>query len=118
MSFSAKSLFSQKKGTIYSLVLLIAVAAMVVGILSVSALNARTIKLTPEWTGTAAGFPNQTYNFTIAAAPAPLTNATSGLPSVVAGEVYGPIQLAASGGLRSLRPRRVRCGPRRDRAGE
>ncbi|MBI2581181.1 Ig-like domain repeat protein [Candidatus Woesearchaeota archaeon] len=65
MSFNAKSLkplFSQKKGTIYSLVLLIAVAVMVVGILSVNALNARNVTITPKWVGSSF---NQSFNITV-----------------------------------------------------
>ncbi|MBI2143948.1 hypothetical protein HYU17_02235 [Candidatus Woesearchaeota archaeon] len=63
MSFNAKLFFSQKKGTVYSLVLLMAVAVMVVGILSVNAAYVRTITVTPTWAG--AGFANQTYNFSV-----------------------------------------------------
>ena len=56
------SLFSQKKGAVFSFILLAAVALLVVGILSVTAAHSKTVTLTPAF---AAGGANQSYNFTI-----------------------------------------------------
>ncbi len=69
---SLKSLFSQKKGTIYRLVLLLAIVGLVVGVLFVFAAHSRTVTLTPKWAG--ASVANQSYNVTISNAGADTIN--------------------------------------------
>ncbi len=62
MLLSLHSLSSPKKGAAFSFVLLAAVALLVVGILSVTAVHSKTVIFSPIFVGASI---NQSYNFTI-----------------------------------------------------
>ncbi|MBI2141454.1 hypothetical protein HYU16_03445 [Candidatus Woesearchaeota archaeon] len=95
MSFSANPLFSQKKGAIYSFVLLIAVAVLVIGILSAYGAKFSTTpaqQFTPRWIQASA--PNASVNISVsndASSPAAIKRVDIARPSGVSIINCGPM---------------------------